>query len=422
MTLCVGQFLLTASTDNAGLEERRQWALTQIYGLFKNHKVPKSDAVIANTLDFLLVHGFFIVRKTDKKSPVVALRSAPKPALSETTAAATRSKFFSCLVELTTAPVASKDKDGKAHQQGCNASGRLWLRQAIDTLTQVEGDSKHAELVLDADDEIKKLRKEAVSTLAQLDKKSKVDAEVARGVEILLSFSLLQTYDESEDALELLEEVNGAAQRMFKIGSKATEEDEHPPIDTLLDVLIALLEKGSAGLKDLGKLVVGMVGSAFTLSTVEHLVAVSLTPLPRLIPAHISNLSRPHPKPSRWTRTRTVLKSTPVTSRMMPRTTMKMMRTRARAARRRVMTRRMRPTWRSTPSSGGEYRRRWLELASTLTRTPRTGAMTSRTRRCGTTSRCSRWTINWLKFSDSVPMPASRATSSVSTAAGFEEA
>jgi DNA polymerase phi len=409
---CAIAAVLIARADNAGLEERRQWALTQIYGLYKNHKVPKSDAVIASTLDFLLVHGFFIVRKTDKKSAISALHSAPKPALSETTAAATRSKFFSCLVELTTAPITSKDKDGKAHQPGCDASGRLWLRRVIDTLIQVEGDSKHAELVMDADDEIKKLRKEAVSTLAQLDKKSKVDAEVARGVEILLSFSLLQTYDESEDALELLEEVNGAAQRMFKIGSQATEEDEHPPIDTLLDVLIALLEKGSAGLKDLGKLVVGMVGSAFTLSTVEHLVAVSSIHTLRRVTAHLSNSNKLLPKLSKWTRTRMELRSRQRMDRTMPRTMMRM--TRARVARRRATTTKMRPIWRLTRSSGGESRKHWPELVSTWTRMPRRAATMTQMRRCGTTSRCSRWMISWPRSSDSAPMLANRPTSSVS--------
>lgn len=237
--------------------------------------MPKDDELISIILDFLLVHAFFIIRKTDKKSNLAALRTAPKPALSEATAAVCRTRFFTCLVDVTIAQPSSKE--GRTSRQGCDSTNRLWLRRAIDSLVALEADSKHVELMLDADEEIKTLRKDAVATLARLDKLKNKEENVVRGVEILLAFSLLQTYDESEDALELLEDVNGSAKRMFNLTSSkaATEEEEHPPIDALLDVLIALLEKGSAGLKELGKLVVGMVGSAFTVSSIEHLVAVS---------------------------------------------------------------------------------------------------------------------------------------------------
>lgn len=266
-----------SSADNSGLEERRQWAFDQLASLFKNSKVPKDDELISTILDFLLIHAFFMIRKTDKKSTLAALRTAPKPALSEATAAICRARFFACLVDVTTAQPSTKE--GRATRQGCDTANKLWLRRAIDSVVILESDAKHVELMLDADEEIKTLRKDAVSTLTRLDKLKKKDENVARGVEILLAFSLLQTYDESEDALELLEDVNGSAKRMFNLtsGKSTAEEDEHPPIDALLDVLIALLEKGSAGLKELGKLVVGMVGSAFTVSSIEHLVAVSLS-------------------------------------------------------------------------------------------------------------------------------------------------
>ena len=46
-----------------------------------------------------------------------------------------------------------------------------------------------------------------------------------------------------------------------------------PPIDMLLDNLVALLDKGSNDLRNLANLVVGMVSGAFTKSSVEHLVA-----------------------------------------------------------------------------------------------------------------------------------------------------
>lgn len=267
---------LTVRSEASGVEERRRWALNQIHGLFKNPKVPKNDSVIQSVLEFFLVHSFFVIKKTDKKNAVAALHSTPKPALSESTAALARAKFFACIVEVTTASHSAKD--GAHRAQGCDANGKLWLRRIIDTLVSLESNKKHLELLLDADEEIIKTRQETVSALASLDKNVKADSkDIARGVEILLSFSLLQTYDESEDALELLEEVNEAAQRMFNLSSakaSSSADEEHPPIDTLLDVLIALLDKGSADLRNLANMVVGMVASAFTPSSIEHLVAV----------------------------------------------------------------------------------------------------------------------------------------------------
>jgi DNA polymerase phi len=52
-------------------------------------------------------------------------------------------------------------------------------------------------------------------------------------------------------------------------------EEEDAPIDILLDTLIALLDKGSSDLRGLANLVVGMVASAFTSSSIAHMVAVS---------------------------------------------------------------------------------------------------------------------------------------------------
>lgn len=251
-------------------------------GLLKNNKVPKDDATIKSTLEFLLVHSFFTIRKVNKKSPISALHVAPKPALTEATAANCRAKFYSCLVEVTTA--SNANKEGKAtNQQGCDANGKLWLRRVVDTLNTLEADTAHVELMLDADEEIKKPRQDALATLSALDKAKPKSKDLARGVEILIAFSLLQTYDESEDALELLDEANGAAERMFNLTSakaSSSAEDEHAPIDTLLDVLIALLDKGSAELRNLANLIVGMVASAFTPSSIEHLVAVSTEDVP----------------------------------------------------------------------------------------------------------------------------------------------
>jgi DNA polymerase phi len=64
---------MRSSVDTATLEERRIWALDQLVALCRNTSVPKEDAWLSSTIDFLLVHGFFIIRKVDKKSPITAV-------------------------------------------------------------------------------------------------------------------------------------------------------------------------------------------------------------------------------------------------------------------------------------------------------------------------------------------------------------
>ena len=55
------------------MEDRRLWALDQLLALCKNGSLPKEDSWIASVLEFLLVHGFFVIRKVDKKCSVSAV-------------------------------------------------------------------------------------------------------------------------------------------------------------------------------------------------------------------------------------------------------------------------------------------------------------------------------------------------------------
>lgn len=254
------------SEDDGGLDERRTWALDQMLALARNGAVPRADSWITRVLDALLVHGFFLIRKADKRSKIVALRAVPKPPLSDVVAATARARFFSALVEVT-----AHKEDGK---EGTDSAGKLWLTRALDTMATLEKSSA-VELVTDADDEIKKIRTAALAALVPLG-----EEPAARGARILVSFLVLQTYDEAEDALDMLDEAVGAVRALFptkKRGRKKAEPevdaDAPPPVDALLDVLVALLDKGSADLRTLANQVFGMLVPAMTASAVEHLVA-----------------------------------------------------------------------------------------------------------------------------------------------------
>lgn len=71
--------------------------------------------------------------------------------------------------------------------------------------------------------------------------------------------------------MENLEEVNAAAQQY--LGQE--EEKDAQAVDMLLDVLIALLDKGSSDLRNLANLVFGIISPELTKSSLDLLAAVS---------------------------------------------------------------------------------------------------------------------------------------------------
>ena len=58
---------------------------------------------------------------------------------------------------------------------------------------------------MDADEEIRRIRQSGQQTLAEISKLKSEKGDMATGAEILLAFLILQTHDESDDALDLLE-------------------------------------------------------------------------------------------------------------------------------------------------------------------------------------------------------------------------
>jgi len=59
------------STDIVATNSRRSWIIEQLGGLIRNGKVPKEDEWVQSVLDWLVVHGLFIVKKKSSKSHVV---------------------------------------------------------------------------------------------------------------------------------------------------------------------------------------------------------------------------------------------------------------------------------------------------------------------------------------------------------------
>lgn len=60
-------------TNEEGQSSRRTWAVDHLCALVRNGSIPKSDDWIQRVLDWLIVHGLYIVIRISEKSPIQAV-------------------------------------------------------------------------------------------------------------------------------------------------------------------------------------------------------------------------------------------------------------------------------------------------------------------------------------------------------------
>lgn len=160
--------------------------------------------------------------------------------------------------------------------QGRDEAGQLWIAQAVDLVQTFEKDTKHVKLDIEVDEEIASSRAQGFAALAKVRQASSLSPELAQGLEIVLSFALLQAYGDDVKAYELLGDVQTCADALCQPAASSSKQDaDLPPLDLLLDVLLAYLERGSADLRSFSTFVFGLISTSATASTVEHLIAVS---------------------------------------------------------------------------------------------------------------------------------------------------
>jgi DNA polymerase phi len=203
------------------------------------------------------------------------LHTKPRPVFDDKVAAECRNRFFAAIMEMTVQNRVVKGDDAKAQRlAGTDLSGKLWLTRCLEWLDIVEKDKSHATPSVDVDKEIAKARKQARATLARLHKEKTLSDDVAKGAEILVSFALLQTYDDDLKSYELLEDVQQCIESLLQpAASSSTKEAAPPALDLLVDVLLAYLDKASSDYKALATVIFTLVSSKATKSTIEHLVA-----------------------------------------------------------------------------------------------------------------------------------------------------
>ncbi|KAG5647160.1 hypothetical protein DXG03_001115 [Asterophora parasitica] len=283
--------------DVHAINTRRSWIIEQFGALIRSGAIPKSDEWVQSILDWLIVHGLFVVKKKSEKSPFLALHSIPNPVFSDDLRQSCRSRLLSCVGDLNMQSVVLKSGDKASKVPAVTSDGEFWLAKVLGTIQALEQDSKHVSLQnpLDEDDLAHCTKAQELSL--RLRTVTDERQEAAKGAELLLMATVLQQYcsdDEDEANTETLEACIDGATRMFpapaKKGKKSrksaaaeTDEAALEPVDVFVDTIIGFLEKSTAYMRTVGNQVFALLSGTVQESTIDLIV----TQLERRDPAEL---------------------------------------------------------------------------------------------------------------------------------------
>ncbi|KAF7295052.1 hypothetical protein MIND_01043400 [Mycena indigotica] len=274
--------------DVSAINLQRAWIIDQLSSLIRNAVVPTDDNCKMLVLDWLVVHGLFVIKKKSEKSPYHALHKLPTPPFSDALRQQCRDRLLSCLADLTSRVQTVKlDGDNTVKYPGISSNGDLWISRVIRSLETLKNDSKHVALLADIDDEDAAVYSSVKAAIEQVGSASETMKETAKGMELLLSGMLLDQYvdDQPERDLTGLEECVEACTRLFappkKVKSKknkkaSTDEpqsDLPEPIDIVVDTIIGFLEKSTAFLRVVGNQAFTLISSSVRASTVDLILS-----------------------------------------------------------------------------------------------------------------------------------------------------
>ncbi|KAG6845192.1 hypothetical protein H0H87_012749 [Tephrocybe sp. NHM501043] len=282
--------------DIHALNSRRSWIIEQLGALIRGGSIPKSDEWVQSILDWLVVHGLFIVKKKSEKSPFTALHSIPNPIFSDNLRQLCQTKLLTCIGDLNTQTSIVKSGEKSSKASAVASDGEFWVSKVLKTIHTLEGDSKHVSLQNPLDEDILVHCSKAHGLVTQLKNVTDERQEAAKGAELLLLATVLQQYcSEEGDEIdtEALEACIDGATRMFPQGKKgkkgrksAAANDEQPlaePVDVFVDTIIGFLEKSTAYMRTVGNQVFGLLSGAVQESTIDLIV----TQLERRDPAEL---------------------------------------------------------------------------------------------------------------------------------------
>ncbi|BGP13813.1 hypothetical protein JCM10213_006354 [Rhodosporidiobolus nylandii] len=284
----------------------RTWALDQLLHVARNGGVQKDEEAMKGALEFLAVAGWFEVTKEGDKG---ARSYVPTPAFTTMQRLAARSRFFSVLTALVSAPSTAPAGAAPLTLIG----GPAWLARALALLDTLAADSKHfarsepVEADDDEEDEVKELETRvkalygalsaaAAAPVAEEGGKKKKrkslppasaapedpkEAERKAVARALCEGVRLVAWDEGvDDAQDVLESTVDAVSALFPSlpgaapPAEPEEDDEEVPEATtiLMDLLLALLRRQSAFVKTVAGVVLKGFADEVGAQAVEMLV------------------------------------------------------------------------------------------------------------------------------------------------------
>ncbi|CAA7265434.1 unnamed protein product [Cyclocybe aegerita] len=268
----------------SAINARRTWIIDQLGALIRNHKIPKEDRWIKSILDWLTVHGLFVIKKKSSKSTIIPLRSIPSPVFSDEHRRNCRNWLLLCLGELSAQTTVLKQDDKTAKATAVATDGEFWIAKVVSTIQQLEDDQKHVSTLFEVDEEIAALRTKASGITDKLGKISGDLQESAKGAQLLLLGTLLQQYCEGDDednvdSAALQACIDGSSRLLLtddkKKEDKKTdpgEDEELEPVDLLVDAIIGFLEKSTSYMRTVGNQVFSLLSGSVKESTVDLIV------------------------------------------------------------------------------------------------------------------------------------------------------
>ncbi|QRW14703.1 DNA polymerase phi subunit [Ceratobasidium sp. AG-Ba] len=265
-----------ANVDPSEQDTKRRYVVEQLSALMRNGSIPKDDEWVNSILEFFTLHGMFSVTKKNKSSPLTAVHCVTKPPLSDSLRNMCRVKLLTLLGDLTGQTKTVKGESGQTNRATSTATdGELWVSKVLKMVEALQQDSAHVALLNEVEESDNELRKRAQKLLKVLHKKkTSEEDEAIRGAELLVSALLLQTYADEESDSDVLESCLDATEKLFGVSKKvkaspSTGNEEHSPIDLLVDAIVGMLEAGSGFSRTVAMTAFGMLSGRAEESTID---------------------------------------------------------------------------------------------------------------------------------------------------------
>ncbi|KAF8325997.1 DNA polymerase phi-domain-containing protein [Cantharellus anzutake] len=250
------QLLRDGGEENSS-ESFRLWAIDQLWAKSRNPSIRKNDECIMPILEFFIVEGFFDVQEKLDHNAITSIRKAPKVPFSVVARKHCRMRLFATLAGLMSTIVKDASLRTAKTPTAFALDGKSWLSKVFGVISELERDSdttKAATPLVQPSETLAALRKQTKKLRSRL-RASEDNQEMAHGIDVLLSALLLNTYDPDADVQELLQSCISSVARLLppkesspkKRGNVAEVLPNAPlPIDEIVDILIGLLETGTA--------------------------------------------------------------------------------------------------------------------------------------------------------------------------------